>query len=394
MAVRPSKITFQVDGYQITGDPGCSITASGAFASQLPIYVEQTGANPEIEATISAPIKDFGGGSTTNLRVLASTGSDHTGLLKLDGINTYTGGTDVAGGMLEAETWRSLPNDAATDPTYYDIDVTDAGTLIVGTKEVSGVASWTSAQVSRLLNNSTTTFAPDSNFGMSPDKGTAFEFSGNIPAGDENFVKLDTGTLTLSGVNEYEGMTTVKKGTLVATKPAALPGYNDTVNPHKITVKDNGTTNFGYGNYDGDDVAGAYDGTKDPCSTLVVRSDTTSSDGWANAEINKLLYGTVNEPVANWTANPWSAKFDSNTNFGVEVPEGAEFSLEPAAGHFFSLGNVTDREVPNPGTAYNRVGFVKLGGGTLIFGNGLFAGPMCIYEGTLKAAEGRFALAC
>jgi hypothetical protein len=65
MAVRPSKITFQVDGYQITGDPGCSITASGAFASQLPIYVEQTGANPEIEATISAPIKDFGGGSTT-----------------------------------------------------------------------------------------------------------------------------------------------------------------------------------------------------------------------------------------------------------------------------------------------------------------------------------------
>ncbi len=41
------------------------------------------------------------------------------------------------------------------------------------------------------------------------------------------------------------------------------------------------------------------------------------------------------------------------------------------------------------------MGFVKLGGGTLIFGSlsQVFSGPVCVYEGMLNAAEG-FALAC
>ena len=40
------------------------------------------------------------------------------------------------------------------------------------------------------------------------------------------FSKQNAGTLTLSGTNSYSGTTTVSGGLLLATKPAALPGYN------------------------------------------------------------------------------------------------------------------------------------------------------------------------
>lgn len=48
----------------------------------------------------------------------------------------------------------------------------------------------------------------------------------NNNGGTVNVVKSGTSTLTLAGTNNYGGTTTVNAGTLVATTPASLPGYD------------------------------------------------------------------------------------------------------------------------------------------------------------------------
>lgn len=161
-----------------------------------------------------------------------------------------------------------------------------------------------------------------------------------------NIEKWDTGTLILSGNNIYSGSTIIRRGTLLATQPESLPGYDAGM----VSVLDAG---LGVRN-------SMYSGNTDPHSTLVVQAG--NAGGWNAGEIDALI-GTG------------GAVFEDNTNFGIQVAEGNEFDF---GGHPFNA-------------ASGKVGFVKLGGGTLEFGSygHIFHGPFSIYEGMLRAAEGQ-----
>ena len=97
-----------------------------------------------------------------------------------------------------------------------------------------------------------------------------------------NYTKLGTGTQTLSGTNTYTSTMNVNEGVLLATKAAALPGYNAA---GKLAV-----------------ASGA---------TLAVRAGGTGE--WTSAEIDSVLGATT-------------AAFASGSKLGIDVTTGNSFS--------------------------------------------------------------------
>jgi autotransporter-associated beta strand protein len=191
---------------------------------------------------------------------------------------------------------------------------------------------------------------------------------GNSP----NYVnKWENGTLILNGDNEYQGQTTIERGTLIATTPDSLPkNPDDSYRP--IRAKSIGDQLQGYG-YHG--VEHDFDGTQDPHSTLVVQGKDNDAGRWNATQIDTLLNrsGTV---------------FEQNTNFGITVSKGEEFTFIGSAEHPLMLGDPNNNK---------DVGVVKLGAGKLLFGSGgdsQYSGPFSIYEGTLIAAPEQNTFSC
>jgi autotransporter-associated beta strand protein len=256
-SVQPNSIEVKAPGYTISGGSiSCWRDTVANQTHDLTITVDygdkddvdpDTGKPIHVRnayvATISSQIINATVGSNTyptHLQVSnGAIAGEGTGLLKLNASsaypNTYTGGTAVAGGKVEAETADSLPHfGSGTALQYYPVAVTSTGsgvnqgTLIV---RAGGAGQWANEHIDALLNHRngtvpTTTFEDgDTVFGIAVDGGKAFEYSGVIP-GDptaattydqEDFAKFDVGTLTLSGENTYLGKTDVNMGTLVAT---------------------------------------------------------------------------------------------------------------------------------------------------------------------------------
>ena len=143
--------------------------------------------------------------------------------------------------------------------------------------------------------------------------------------GAGGLTKTTTGTLILDGTNTYTGDTAVNAGMLLATKPAALPGYNASkVTPVAATA------------------------------TLAVRAGTASD--WLSADVDAVLGAT-------------GAAFAANSNFGIEV-------LTPNS---FTYAN-------DLGATVVGKGFVKLGAGALTLnGASTYTGPTDVQAGTLLA---------
>jgi autotransporter-associated beta strand protein len=125
----------------------------------------------------------------------------------LSGANTYTGGTHVNAGMLQAGKATSLGTGATT--------VAGGATLVVN---VGGTGQFTAANITTLLTSAS--FAANSTFGIdTTNAAAAFACTSSI-TGSIGLSKLGVGTLTLSGTNTYTGGTLVTAGTL------ALSGNN------------------------------------------------------------------------------------------------------------------------------------------------------------------------
>ena len=152
------------------------------------------------------------------------------------------------------------------------------------------------------------------------------------PSGDTriNLIKSGTGTtLTLSGNNTYRGSTTVSAGTLLATKAAALPGYNAA---SKVSV-----------------ASGA---------TLAVRAGGAGE--WSSGEIDSVLGATTNA-------------FASSSNLGIDV----------TTGNSFSYAN-------DIGATQTAKGLVKSGAGTLtLTGTNTYTGTTRINGGDTHYRRGR-----
>lgn len=179
------KLEFVTSGYVLSADPGHA-DSQLAFNNGGVLWVE----GGDVTATISAPITGAGG--------LKKIG---TGVLVLTGNNTYTGGTDVAGGVLK------VGADGALGAAGQGI------TLSRG--ELSAFGSFSTTRAIRLDTRGT----------LSADAGATLTVSGSI-SGTGDLRKEGAGTVLLSGNNSYGGNTLIAAGTLLAAGGNAIPDWS------------------------------------------------------------------------------------------------------------------------------------------------------------------------
>ena len=141
-----------------------------------------------------------------------------SGMLILNGTNTYTGGTTVSAGALVVTTTAALPGYASAG------SVSAAAGAMLGIR-VGGAGEWSQSNISAMMNNAS--FAPGALLGIdTTDATAAYSYSNNV-AGNIGLTKLGANTLLLSGSNTYTGPTTIAAGTLQIGNAAAL--QNSTV---------------------------------------------------------------------------------------------------------------------------------------------------------------------
>jgi fibronectin-binding autotransporter adhesin len=154
-------------GVTFTGNGTLSLTGTASLLSSQPIVLEADGI---ISASGSATIEG-------NISGNYSLTKQDSGSLTLNGINSYLGGTTVAGGTLIGD----------TDSLQGNISI-ETGAIV--------------------------TF----------DQGASATYTG-VMSGGGSMTKTGTATLTLSGANEYSGGTTVSDGTLqVSTSTISATG--------------------------------------------------------------------------------------------------------------------------------------------------------------------------
>ncbi len=131
-------------------------------------------------------------------------------VLTLTGANSYTGGTSLQGGTLEAQTPGSLPGHDGS-PSFGVLSVGSGTTLAVA---VGATGDWQSGDIDSLLANAV--FCSGAALGIDTTDGN-FLYGSNIAdttRGPLGLVKLGSNELTLSGDNTYSGGTAVYGGTL------------------------------------------------------------------------------------------------------------------------------------------------------------------------------------
>lgn len=209
---------------------GGTLQYTGATTSTNRNFVLNTGTTSSIEITAGANMLTLTGASTNTTGALTKLG---TGSLKLSGANLYTGTTTIDEGVLQYGVANAISSGAVivNDGGIYDLNgfsdvigaltvnsgttggsvITGAGLLTLG-GNVSSTGGAANASISGNLalgatRSFTTTNAADGLSVSAIISGAAFGIS-----------KAGNGTLNLSGVNTFTGITTISAGALsVAT---------------------------------------------------------------------------------------------------------------------------------------------------------------------------------
>ncbi|MDR2114968.1 MAG: autotransporter-associated beta strand repeat-containing protein, partial [Planctomycetaceae bacterium] len=158
---------------------------------------------------------DFSGTINGNNGTLTKTGNDK---LTLSGTNTYTGETNINGGMLALKDSGSIASSSK---------LTLANNTIFDLNEVT-----TSTSVQNLQGSGNVELG---NKNLSVDKG---DFNGTISGNDGTLTKTGIDTLTLSGTNIYTGETNIEDGTL------ALKNSGSIASSSKLTLANNSIFNI------------------------------------------------------------------------------------------------------------------------------------------------------
>ncbi|MET0262610.1 MAG: autotransporter-associated beta strand repeat-containing protein, partial [Rariglobus sp.] len=187
-------------------------------------------------ATIAGVISGGGGVSTRS--------GGNTRTIKLSGLNTYTGTTNVNSGRLQAGSTSAFGVNSAVTIGSFSSAVLDLNGFN------NAIGSLAGAGGSVVLGSATLTTGGND---------TSTTYSGVI-SGSGGFTKVGAGTQTLSGDNTYSGATTVNAGTLAlgaANRIAntsglvlgggtfATGGFNETLNT--LTLNGSSTLDFGAG---------------------------------------------------------------------------------------------------------------------------------------------------
>jgi fibronectin-binding autotransporter adhesin len=280
---------------------------------------------------ISSIIADNG---TTAVTLQAFNSTIGTGEIVLTGANTYTGSTYITSGRItsgpnsrpfgSSNLGTSVVIDGNTNAQYYQKDKISLSNqfFVVGagwneTGGPNGVLRLDAGQITGPV-----TMLGDSTFGAVNGTGT---ISGQI-SGAYNLTKVGAGTLifgaTNSFPNTYTGATTVAAGTLDASSPGALPGYDT---PGKAIVAGGAT---------------------------LAAAPGSSTFHWTSANIDTLRR---------------NAAFAAGANLGIDT---SFFSP-------FPYGNISD-------SGNGPLGLVKLGAGILSLGADTYSGGTTINAGTLQ----------
>ncbi len=179
---------------------------------------------------------------STDTLAISKTGS---GTWLLGGANTYSGGTTIGAGILEAVTTGSLPGYLTGN-----VSIASGATLAVA---VGGAGQWAASDIDNL--RSDVTFGSGTFLGIDTTSASSgFTYASNI-GGVLGLTKLGSNTLTLSGNSGYSGSTNVNAGTLAIATGASITSTTLNVNPGgtlsvsgslsaSATLNDNGTTVF------------------------------------------------------------------------------------------------------------------------------------------------------
>ena len=209
---------LQLNGVSISGE---ALTINGTGVGSAGALSNVTGASSwtgsivlgsssSIGATATLTINGIISGATFGLTKVG------TGILELNGANSYTGSTTISAGTLKLVAASAIitTSDVVMNPTtgnaYLDVygaSVT-IGSLASSGAGTSYVTSTGGGDITLTISGTT----PSIFAGIIED-GTATSLS---------IIKAGTSVLTLSGANTYKGLTTVSQGTLIVTNPSSL----------------------------------------------------------------------------------------------------------------------------------------------------------------------------
>jgi fibronectin-binding autotransporter adhesin len=325
------------------------------------------------------------------------------GTLVLNAANSYSGGTTIAGGTLQAG------NDAALGTGA--VDMTASGTVLglnghtVATGGLSGVAG------------SEVQFDGGSSLGLDVANGTTQSFAGNlVDTGGFSFVVKDgAGTQSLSGDNTVGGVFSVENGTLSLDSATAMSsnaslevatGAQATVNGVDLTIGELVTTGSGDGtvNLNGGSLTvaqagavNAFAGTITGTGSFIVNgsggliqtlSGTSDYSGATKVEQGTLQAGAADSFSANSAHTvSFGATLDLN-NFGETIG-----SLAGAGDVTLGTGTLTTGGDNSSITTFSGVisgggSLVKAGTGNFtLSGANLYSGDTSVTGGTLSISS-------
>ncbi|MDP2324039.1 MAG: autotransporter-associated beta strand repeat-containing protein, partial [Gammaproteobacteria bacterium] len=220
-----------IDGTGTLAGSAVAGTVAAPINGELGIFQHSASA-----LTISAAIVNSGMSFIAATAAGTTLNKHGTGTLILSSTgNAWTGGTNIANGILRLGAANVLPNGIGT-ATSGNVTIATAGTLdLNGFSEIiNGLAG--SGVVDSLAAGSMTLTIGDSN--------AAQTFTGVIrnTAGTLSLAKIGTGIQTLSGANTYSGSTTIARGTLLLNfTTAGAPLSN--ILPSTLLTLGSGTLN-------------------------------------------------------------------------------------------------------------------------------------------------------
>ena len=337
---------FTVAGYTVAG--------AGAFALQ-PTGTATISTDSGVTATIGAPIVGPGGLNKVGL-----------GVLNLTGVNTYSGGTTISQGILSVGGDTNLGN--------------VSGGLTLNGGELLGGNGFSSARLVGINSNGGTLAVVA---GGAASLSGNFTGPGNLTIGDT----VNTGMVSLSGINSYFGSTTVVSGaTLQALSASALS------NPSAFVV--NGRLDLaGFSSQIGS-LAGSGTVTSTVSAAIVLTAggnntstlfSGVSQDGNGSLDLTKTGTGTLTLTGAN------------SYNGGTTISGGVlQIGSGPASGSI--VGDVTDNgnlafnrsdKIIFPGIVSGAGSLSQLGTGTLaLTAADNYTGGTTISAGTLQIGNG------